>query len=136
MRNAQHIRKEQQAADAAQNATPQADEKLNVAGGASGAPPAAQGPNSGAIPGALRTIGGPAVYQSAKRDDRTVDVPPAKRYRVMGAQDTSVLYNSSVVVIKPGKVFAENQVDIAYLRRCGVQLEEIVEQKPAAAAAS
>lgn len=71
----------------------------------------------------------------ATRARAEVNIPPAKRYRIVGAPSApgrppQIMYKNCRTNLQIGKVISENQYDLQVLRDQGVILEAIDEPKP------
>lgn len=113
-------------------------DKAQVPGGASGAPGEANPAEAAHAMMSLLNRGKP--NPGAPAQPRAEEVKP-RRYRVTGGPATKlglppgtfpVVYNGSITPVRPGKEFADNQVDIELLRRQGIQFEEIKDDAPVA----
>jgi hypothetical protein len=89
-------------------------------GGASGQPESADpNPSSTHIHGIADVA--PARFSEVRSE------VPARRFQVTGGP-SQVMYNGALTRMLHGKIYVETAVDIDYLRRQGVQFEELTAQ--------
>ncbi len=98
----------------------------NQADGKAAPAPELPGGSAGVIAGAITEIPNPgaAVAQVAKSDEPPADVK-VRQYRVTRAQP--ILYGGVRTELKLGKLVTSATYDVDYLKRQGVQLEDLGE---------